>query len=273
MKIRRPEVWELAVTAPDLKRAPKTAGALRAHPLPWRASGRWRHPRRRFRAQLICAAWQRRASSGRAKPSAVAPPRPQVDLPELNPEQAAALAALERGAGYNPVLLDGITGSGKTEVYLRYIEQVLDAGRQVLVLVPEIALSPQTLARFEARFGAAAVMHSNLTDTARLQVWLKVRSGRGQDPDRYPLRGAHAVRRSRPDRRRRGARLVIQADGRPALLRSGPGGEAGKRPQHPAHSGQRNPELRVPQQRAQRPLSAPQADRARRWGHPARPTS
>jgi primosomal protein N' (replication factor Y) len=75
------------------------------------------------------------------------------------------------------VLLDGITGSGKTEVYLRFIAEVLNAGRQVLVLVPEIALTPQTLARFEARFGDAAVMHSNLSDNARLQAWLKVRNG------------------------------------------------------------------------------------------------
>lgn len=178
LKIRRPEIWELAVREVDLKRAPKQAalfelirasgGALAAEDI--RAAGFERNHLRGLAAKGFirkCAA---------QTPAAV-PSRPDVAKPELNPEQAAALNALANGRGYNPVLLDGITGSGKTEVYLRFMEQVLDAGRQVLVLVPEIALTPQTLARFEARFGAAAVMHSNLTDTARLQTWLKVRSG------------------------------------------------------------------------------------------------
>ena len=178
LKIKRPEVWELAVSDPDLQRAPRQAalfelirssgGALTAADI--RAAG---FERTHLRG-LAAKGFVRKCADSIAPG---APPRPDVQPPELNPEQAAALAALEKGVGFNPVLLDGITGSGKTEVYLRFIEQVLDAGRQVLVLVPEIALTPQTLARFEARFGAAAVMHSNLTDTARLQVWLKVRSG------------------------------------------------------------------------------------------------
>jgi primosomal protein N' (replication factor Y) len=178
LKIKRPEVWELAVSDPDLQRAPRQAalfelirrsgGALTAADI--RAAGFERTHLRGLAAKGFVRKCADVITPG-------APPRPDVQPPELNPEQAAALAALEKGTGFNPVLLDGITGSGKTEVYLRFIEQVLDAGRQVLVLVPEIALTPQTLARFEARFGAAAVMHSNLTDTARLQVWLKVRSG------------------------------------------------------------------------------------------------
>jgi primosomal protein N' (replication factor Y) len=176
LKIRRPEIWETAVTAPELKRAPRQEALFE---LILSSGGRL------AAADIRAAGFARTHLRGLAakgfirKCEAVAgvPPRPEVDLPELNPEQAAALAALESGSGFNPVLLDGITGSGKTEVYLRFIEQVLDAGRQVLVLVPEIALTPQTLTRFEARFGAAAVMHSNLTDAARLQVWLKVRSG------------------------------------------------------------------------------------------------
>ncbi len=176
LKIRRPEVWELAVSEPDLKRAPKqqalfelissSGGRLSAEDI--RAAGFERTHLRGLAAKGFIRKCE--AAPG-------APPRPVVNVPELNPEQSAALSTLEQGEGFNPVLLDGITGSGKTEVYLRFIEQVLDAGRQVLVLVPEIALTPQTLARFEARFGAAAVMHSNLTDTARLQVWLRVRSG------------------------------------------------------------------------------------------------
>lgn len=176
LKIRRPEIWETAVATADLKRAPKqealfellssSGGRLAAEDI--RAAGFERAHLRGLAAKGFIR---------KCEAVAGVPPRPEVDLPELNPEQAAALAALEGGSGFNPVLLDGITGSGKTEVYLRFIAQVLDAGRQVLVLVPEIALTPQTLARFEARFGTAAVMHSNLTDTARLQVWLKVRSG------------------------------------------------------------------------------------------------
>ena len=178
LKIRRPELWEAAVSEADLRRAPKQAalfsyiqeagGAVAADAI--RAAGFERSHLRGLAAKGYIRKCEDQVPTG-------VPPRPEVNLPVLNSGQAGALAALEQGRGFNPVLLDGITGSGKTEVYLRFIAQVLDQGRQVLVLVPEIALTPQTLARFEARFGAAAVMHSNLTDTARLQVWLKVRSG------------------------------------------------------------------------------------------------
>jgi len=74
-------------------------------------------------------------------------------------------------------LLEGVTGSGKTEVYLRSIAPVLKRGRQVLVLVPEIALTPQTLARFQRRFVRVGMLHSNLTDHKRLQTWLKCAAG------------------------------------------------------------------------------------------------
>ena len=74
-------------------------------------------------------------------------------------------------------LLEGVTGSGKTEVYLQSMARVLAAGKQVLVLVPEIALTPQTLARFENRFGSAGMVHSGLSETQRLQTWLKCRAG------------------------------------------------------------------------------------------------
>ena len=100
--------------------------------------------------------------------------------PELTEEQALAVEAvranLESFACY---LLEGVTGSGKTEVYLRLIESVLDSGRQALVLVPEIGLTPQTIARFEARFEAEiAVLHSGLAEGARLEAWEAARSGR-----------------------------------------------------------------------------------------------
>lgn len=65
-----------------------------------------------------------------------------------------------------------MTGSGKTEIYLQYIEEILKSGKQVLVLVPEIGLTPQTVQRFKARFNVEIdVLHSNLTDTQRLYVW------------------------------------------------------------------------------------------------------
>ncbi len=94
-------------------------------------------------------------------------------------EQAAAIAALaEAGDGFRVWLLQGITGSGKTEVYLQAMERVLAAGLQVLVLVPEIGLTPQTVARFQARFRCPlAVLHSGLSDRERLQAWRAARAG------------------------------------------------------------------------------------------------
>ena len=74
--------------------------------------------------------------------------------------------------------LEGVTGSGKTEIYLQYIEEVLKKGKQVLVLVPEIGLTPQTVRRFQARFNVEIdVLHSNLNDTQRLNVWERARTG------------------------------------------------------------------------------------------------
>ncbi|MFP8968104.1 primosomal protein N' [Pokkaliibacter sp. CJK22405] len=78
--------------------------------------------------------------------------------------------------GFHVHLLDGVTGSGKTEVYLQLIEQVLRQGKQVLVLVPEIGLTPQTLRRFRHRFQVnVAIMHSGMNDTERLHAWLEAR--------------------------------------------------------------------------------------------------
>ncbi|CAM3389032.1 primosomal protein N' [Halomonas lysinitropha] len=98
----------------------------------------------------------------------------------LNREQAVALAAIhERLDGFHPCLLHGVTGSGKTEVYLQLIEAVIARHRQALVLVPEIGLTPQTLARFRRRFRAPVVaLHSGLTDHERLDAWEAAASGR-----------------------------------------------------------------------------------------------
>ncbi|MBA1273777.1 primosomal protein N' [Stutzerimonas azotifigens] len=97
----------------------------------------------------------------------------------LNPQQRLAVEAVRAGlGGYQAFLLAGVTGSGKTEVYLQLIHQVLAAGRQALVLIPEINLGPQTLARFERRFNARiALLHSNVNDRERLDAWLAARDG------------------------------------------------------------------------------------------------
>jgi len=88
---------------------------------------------------------------------------------------AAVSAALDR---FQVFLLEGVTGSGKTEVYLRLIEAVLARGRQALVLTPEIGLTPQLLARFRERLsGPLAVLHSGLSDRERLNAWLLARDG------------------------------------------------------------------------------------------------
>ncbi len=114
------------------------------------------------------------------------PLRRDVPLPEtppvLTPEQAAAwehLAAwLEAPSPGAPVLVWGVTGSGKTELYLRAAQRVVEQGRQVLVLVPEISLTPQTVARFERRFPRqVGVWHSGLSDRERQVVWEQLRQG------------------------------------------------------------------------------------------------
>ena len=77
-----------------------------------------------------------------------------------------------------PFLLYGVTGSGKTEVYLRVIEPLLKAGKQVLILVPEIGLTPQTISRFQDRFDVPiTILHSSLTDKQRALGWLRAREG------------------------------------------------------------------------------------------------
>jgi primosomal protein N' (replication factor Y) len=98
---------------------------------------------------------------------------------QLNDQQASALQAIRQAFGtYKCFLLEGITGSGKTEVYLQLIAEVLAAGQQVMVLVPEINLTPQTVERFRQRFHAPTVtFHSGLTDKQRLDGWLAARNG------------------------------------------------------------------------------------------------
>ncbi|MEO7431147.1 MAG: primosomal protein N' [Dokdonella sp.] len=105
--------------------------------------------------------------------------RETIPAPRLNDEQrVAADAVISAGGGFAPFLLDGVTGSGKTEVYLDIIRDCLARGRQALVLVPEIALTPQALRRFRERLGVEiAALHSGLGDTERSMAWLAAARG------------------------------------------------------------------------------------------------
>lgn len=101
--------------------------------------------------------------------------------PPPNPEQAEAIAAITAATGFGAYLLDGVTGSGKTEVYLQAIVDCLARGRQALVLVPEIGLTPQTLSRFRKRLGIPVhVLHSGLNDNERARVWAAAARGEAQ---------------------------------------------------------------------------------------------
>jgi primosomal protein N' (replication factor Y) len=107
----------------------------------------------------------------------------------LNAEQAAALRAVEldleaEPADKKPILLKGVTGSGKTEVYLQAIAGVMDRGQSVIVLVPEISLTPQTTERFKRRFAAeqdrVAILHSHLSEGERHDEWRKILDGKAR---------------------------------------------------------------------------------------------
>ncbi len=107
-------------------------------------------------------------------------PRPDFATVSLNSSQAAAAERLREAAraGFSVTLLDGVTGSGKTEVYFEAVAEALRRGRQVLILLPEIALTGQFLARFEARFGCRpAEWHSALSPAERGRIWRGVISG------------------------------------------------------------------------------------------------
>lgn len=108
-------------------------------------------------------------------------PDPDYAPPELSPEQAAAadwLVKAVKGEDFNPVLLDGVTGSGKTETYFEAIAEALRMGRQTLVLLPEIALTEPFLRRFEARFGHQPVVwHSDLRQSQRRRAWRAISKG------------------------------------------------------------------------------------------------
>jgi primosomal protein N' (replication factor Y) len=102
---------------------------------------------------------------------------------ELNADQQVALAAILEAIDsrrHRTLLVHGVTGSGKTEVYIQAIQEVVRFGRQAIVLVPEISLTPQTVERFRCRFDRVAVLHSHLSDVERHAQWTEIASGRVQ---------------------------------------------------------------------------------------------
>ena len=153
-----------------------------------------------FRLTEFCAAYYQAplgevmlstlpAGLRRVDPPKAREPKPAKEVPlptlapELTAEQQAALATVrEHADGFSPFLLFGVTGSGKTEVYLSLIADALAKGGQVLVLVPEINLTPQLEARVAGRFPAAGLvsLHSELTEAARLRNWQAAFSGQAR---------------------------------------------------------------------------------------------
>jgi primosomal protein N' (replication factor Y) len=141
--------------------------------------------------EILAAGWreasrqlQRKGWTVRMRREAVAAPceGKSEAAPEPTPAQAAALATIVAARGFQAFLLEGVTGSGKTEVYLRAIAARLAAGRQSLVIVPEIGLTPQLVERFRRRFSGTniALLHSGLTDRQRLAAWLGAREGKAE---------------------------------------------------------------------------------------------
>lgn len=105
-------------------------------------------------------------------------PDPDFDQPTLSSDQQTVAAILAEASGFDPILLDGVTGSGKTEVYFEAIAAAIRRGDQVLVLLPEIALTEPFLKRFEARFGCPpAAWHSGLRSSQRRTAWRAIASG------------------------------------------------------------------------------------------------
>ena len=117
----------------------------------------------------------------KSAPKPVSLAKMPLDLNDEQQQAVATITAAHSAEQYQGVLLNGITSSGKTEVYLQAMQAVLEAGKQVLILVPEIGLTPQTRARFASRFAAQIVLlHSGMTNTYRLQGWQDCRTGHAQ---------------------------------------------------------------------------------------------
>ncbi len=128
----------------------------------------------------------RRRGLIRSHTGRVATQRPDETIPArekhlvLNPDQEHALRTIldaMNSRRHQTILVHGVTGSGKTEVYIQAIQETIHFGRQAIVLVPEISLTPQTVERFRQRFGAVAVLHSHLSDAERHNHWQRIAEG------------------------------------------------------------------------------------------------
>lgn len=167
---RAPKQAELIETLADAGQQGLDADTLREQMPNWRAVAK----------PLFAKGWLDEYTA-RAMRDATADVAAATPGPTLNAAQQVAADALINADRFQPFLLDGVTGSGKTEVYLHALRNVIDAGRQALVLVPEIGLTPQLVSRLQTRLGIApAVLHSGLTDTARLAAWRDARNGDAQ---------------------------------------------------------------------------------------------
>jgi primosomal protein N' (replication factor Y) (superfamily II helicase) len=130
--------------------------------------------------------WSRKVSKRKTKPKSktdklsLLGDADRAALPghTLNPEQIAAVDTILSPGETRPFLLHGVTGSGKTEVYIRVLQKVVEEGKSGIILVPEIALTPQLLDRFSQRFpGLVAVLHSDLTPKERFEQWERIKKG------------------------------------------------------------------------------------------------
>jgi primosomal protein N' (replication factor Y) len=163
----------------SLARAPRQAALLAwlqhrggpaAGPELEEVSSAWHQPMRALRSK----GWVEPVDG----PCLVPPPSVRAAPVSLSPAQATAVEAIGAAAGFQTFLLQGVTGSGKTEVYLQAVERVAAKGRQALVLIPEIGLTPQMIDRFRRRHGhSVSVLHSGLSDRERLCAWLLARDG------------------------------------------------------------------------------------------------
>jgi primosomal protein N' (replication factor Y) (superfamily II helicase) len=179
---------EVAAQLTMLKLPPKQAAALQlladsdrplsVHELAARAGCR-AGPVNALRKKGLLVESVERLGAHQAAEAALAREAPH----ELYAEQQAALDAIcdsLRAAEHRTILIHGVTGSGKTEVYIRAIKEVVRFGRQAILLVPEISLTPQTEARFRARFDRVTVLHSHLSDVERHEHWRQIAAGEVQ---------------------------------------------------------------------------------------------
>ncbi|MBA2653650.1 MAG: primosomal protein N' [Gammaproteobacteria bacterium] len=146
------------------------------------------HPNGLSREELLEACGQQKALTALLakgfirkhvrKESSLSPNKTTTSYFTLNEYQTKAVAAILDNEGFATFLLEGVTGSGKTEVYLQCIDQVLKQNKQALVLVPEIGLTPQTVARFQSRFPVPiSILHSGLSDKERGHAWIAALKG------------------------------------------------------------------------------------------------